>query len=162
MSILGRPKVDLATRFWCKVDKSGECWLWCGALSVNGYGMIWVKTGDASHKVHRLSWEMAYGEIPEGMLVCHRCDVRRCVRPEHLFLGTHQENSTDMVSKGRSIASSVGEEHHLHKLTIQDVKDIRAWYAKGDVTYAEIAAHYGVRQPTIGSIVRGEAWKHVG
>lgn len=89
-------------RFWARVDKSGECWVWTGAALPAGYGR-WK----GAHRLvyaHRFSWELANGPIPDGMLVCHRCDNPPCVRPDHLFLGTPTDNIRDMNAKGRGRA----------------------------------------------------------
>jgi hypothetical protein len=92
------------TRFWRKVHKTKDsvngCWLWRGHAS-KGYGLFAEDGLKARKRVHRFSWELHFGEIPTGMLVCHKCDVPRCVRPDHLFLGTHKDNHDDMVRKGR-------------------------------------------------------------
>jgi hypothetical protein len=104
VSSLMKISVSLVTRFWLKVDRRGdnECWLWTASTTGNGYGQFSPtchppKTGYA----HRFSYELHYGPIPAGMLVCHTCDNPRCVNPKHLFLGTHQDNATDMKQKGR-------------------------------------------------------------
>lgn len=90
----------LPDRFWRYVDKSNKCWLWTGAT--NGrYGKISRGPGLGLVGAHRASWEIHVGPIPPGMQVLHRCDVTNCVRPDHLFLGTNQDNTNDKVAKGR-------------------------------------------------------------
>lgn len=87
-------------RFWKYVDKSGDCWIWTGARYPAGYGAFGPK-GTGAMGAHRYSWMLAHGEIPDGLSVLHKCDVRCCVNPAHLFLGTQKDNIADMVAKGR-------------------------------------------------------------
>lgn len=92
------PRKPAADRFWAKVAKGDDCWLWTGAVAGypgNDYGAF------NKGKAHRFSWELHRGPIPAGLFVLHKCDVTRCVRPDHLFLGTQKDNMQDMVAKGR-------------------------------------------------------------
>ncbi len=95
---------SLADRLWARVDRSGEgCWLWQGCTHAKGYGILRDDRGRAGRAVraHRVAYELTYGPIPDGLLVCHRCDNPRCCRPDHLFLGSPLVNSTDMRVKNR-------------------------------------------------------------
>jgi len=89
-------------RFWRQVQKDVDgCWLWTGR-PVQGYGRFRPSSRGTKIGAHRYSWELHVGPIPDGLDVCHRCDVPLCIRPDHLFLGTHADNMADMVAKGRS------------------------------------------------------------
>ena len=93
-----------AERFWAKVDRSGECWLWTGPQVGRGYGK--TSFNGKTQRAHRVSWELTYGPIPAGVFVCHKCDNPLCVRPEHLFLGTPLDNVRDMCAKKRQVSGS--------------------------------------------------------
>lgn len=86
-------------RLLVKTTEVGECLIWTGSVKPVGYGQI--RHGAKTLYTHRVSWELHFGPVPEGMCVLHHCDVRRCVRPEHLFLGTKADNTADMMAKGR-------------------------------------------------------------
>lgn len=86
--------------FWNKVNKTDSCWEWTAAKS-NGYGVCAI-SNTKIEKAHRFSWMIAFGKIPDGLFVCHKCDNRGCVRPEHLFVGTNHDNVKDMISKKRN------------------------------------------------------------
>src|SRR5439155_563058 len=108
----GRAK-SLEERFWSKVDKTSTCWLWKGAKDSSGYG--WV--GNGQHKTittHRLIWELTFGSIPKGLWVLHTCDVRNCVNPAHLWLGTNTDNQRDASRKGRLRGRA-----HYHKVVVR-------------------------------------------
>lgn len=135
------------------VDPSG-CWLWTAAKFKSGYGTI----RDENRKgltASRASWLIHRGEIPAGMYVCHRCDVRSCVNPDHLFLATNNENMQDMVAKGRQ---AQGERSGRHKLTAEHVTQARADHSAGQSGSA-LARKLGVSTSVMSRILRGLAWR---
>lgn len=151
----------LEERFWAKVDKSGNCWLWQGGRNRQGYGHI-----GGMMLAHRYSYFLAHGPIPAGVEVCHDCpggDNPLCVNPAHLWLGTHAENMEDMVRKGRASTdhNPIGERHSNAVLTENQVRDIRARRANGE-RQIDLAAEYGVGETTIWNLVNRRTWKHVG
>ena len=135
-----------------EVDPATGCWNWTHDFHQMGYGV--VNHGRARERAHRASYREFVGEIPSGMLVCHRCDNRRCMNPEHLFLGTHKDNTRDMVKKDRHMA---GERHHNAKLTAEQVADLRA----DQRSYRAIAMDLGISPLTVGQIKRRESWRHI-
>lgn len=126
------------------------CRLWQGYLGGGGYGKY------RKRMLHRWVWELAYGPIPPGMYICHRCDQPLCYRLDHLFLGTPAENTRDMVTKGRKV-SHVGESNPRARLTEADVREIRA----SPLGRRDLAERYGVSQATIGMIRTRRNWAHV-
>lgn len=143
-------------RFWSKIDQTDSCWNWTGTLNNRGYGQFFVDRRQVL--AHRFSYEYHIGPIPTGVFCLHRCDNRRCVNPEHLFLGDVKDNYDDMIRKGRG---AVGSRHPLAKLTEKDVRDIRARFATGNDLIKDIATDYEVSPSLVGMIVRGKKWKHV-
>lgn len=142
-------------RFWSKVLKTDGCWLWQASINVvSGYGQFSYQ--GRPHAAHRIAWLLEYGEMPE-LLVLHECDVRACVRPSHLFLGTHVDNMRDMAKKGRygTIRPHVvGEQHGNAKLTWEIVRAAR----QGGLSGAEFARLHDIDQSHACRILRNEAW----
>lgn len=136
------------------------CWEWTASLNNKGYGQFQL-THTKLILAHRFSFELVYGPIPSGKLVCHHCDNRRCVNPEHLFLGTYKENTQDMKHKGRESNPPVhfGNKDRA-KLVPVDIVQIRQRYFTGD-TQPGIALDYNVSQACIGRIVRYETWRDI-
>ena len=136
----------------------GACVIWTGYCNAarGGYGI----TGRRK-RAHRVAWEKAFGEIPDGLHVLHRCDNPPCVNPEHLFLGTHADNMRDMCDKGRRKGGApTGEKNQLSKLRAADVIEMRNLSARG-VRDATLARLYGVVQSTVYSILTNRTWRHV-
>jgi len=145
-------------RFWSKVDKDGPngCWEWVSFIHL-GYGQFWLN--GRSQKTHRVSWVMHNGDIPKGLMVCHHCDNRKCVNPEHLFIGTAADNAADMVAKGRAYRP-MGEKHGMAILNEEKVKEIKMWLAIGCLQ-RHISTAYGICESTINHINTGRQWGHV-
>jgi hypothetical protein len=144
-----------AERFWSKVDKSGECWIWKAAKGKDGYGLFNNKTG--AHRVlraHRVAYELAVGPIPNGLFVCHQCDNRLCVNPGHLFLGTPGDNTHDGVAKGRL---NQGDQNPNAKLTSAEVIEIHDRCQNGE-SQRHLANKFQVSRPTICDIICGRTW----
>lgn len=146
-----------ADRFWRHVEKTDGCWMWRGCLGQNGYGHV-KGVGDKIRSTHRVAWELARGPIPVGMHVCHRCDVRACVNPDHLFLGTARDNARDMARKGRC-KEQRGERNTHAKLTTEDVIAIRNM--ANTTTCRSIGARFGISDSHASGIIRRKWWKHV-
>lgn len=147
--------------FWNKVKKTATCWLWTGALEGKGYGHCRLSDG-IDRRSHHVAWELRHGtRVPKGMELMHLCDVRNCVNPEHLKIGTHAENMADCKSKLRH-AHGVRSRHA--KLTEDQVRYIRANYRKTGPSSgngSKIARELGVTPGMVHKIGRGESWKHV-
>lgn len=157
---------DLETRFFAKVKKTDGCWLWTGYRLKNDDGKTYGRLAVNGHLMlaHRCSWQMANGEIPQGLLVLHSCDNQQCVRPDHLFLGTQLDNVRDMHRKGRD-RKACGIDHHESKLTDAQVQEIRRRYVRRAVGVRgngkALAAEFCVSHVLIYKIVKNQQWKHV-
>jgi hypothetical protein len=138
---------------WIPEPMSG-CWLWTAQAMPNGYGKIGTGThGDNPLLAHRAAWMLYRGAIPAGLQVCHRCDNRACVNPDHLFLGTQADNLRDMVAKGRHSTPCA-------KLKPRDVQEIRQWHRAG-YGYIRIGRAYGVSHSVVGDVIRGTSWQDI-
>lgn len=154
-------------RFWPKVAVMGmdECWLWQASFRTDGYGVFGYQRG---HLVaaHRFAYVLTHGEIPDGLWVLHRCDVKACVNPAHLFLGTVQDNADDMVAKrrhwahiGKEVALK-GEANGNARLSEDQVREIRSRHAAGESALS-LTRDFPVSHPMIRNIVHRRNWKHV-
>jgi len=158
--------MPLEDRFWKKVMKTETCWLWTACLDLDGYGLISSGGHDGINlKAHRVSYLINIGPIPEGLSILHRCDVRCCVNPHHLFSGTQSENLLDMFAKGRArgkqLGGMPGEENGRAKLTIANIKDIRELLEKKHFLIKEIAASFGVSATQISRICHNKQWRSI-
>ena len=169
-AIHGRVLVVLSestvARFWTKVDvrEPDECWPWTAAVRSTRcqYGVL--KVDGRVRLAHRLSYEIANGPMPDGVLVCHSCDVPLCVNPAHLFAGSYRDNAVDALQKGRmtpvQTRHQAGVENLNARLTEDVVRAIRADRA-GGMNLVPLAAKYGVGYSTVRDVVAGRTWTHV-
>lgn len=150
------------SRFWSSVAKSPEgCWLWTAGKISSGYGAFWIK----NHLIlaHRFSYFLTNGSIGK-LFVCHRCDVKLCVKPDHLFAGTHSDNMTDMSRKGRHYMHArrnehLGENANAAKLTDEQADEVRFRYSMGGVSQRALAAEYGINQRAIWEIIHEHSYQ---
>lgn len=170
-----------ASKFWSRVDKQDGCWEWQGYIRKNGYGAFNPVGSTSPILSHRLAYMLSIGPIPDGLVICHHCDNRRCCRPDHLFVGTRAENNHDMQRKGRcasgdnnglrrhpernpmflypeKAAMMRGENNGNSKLSWPQVEAIRKQFSEGRTKIA-IAREFSVSHRTVRSIIGGETWK---
>lgn len=143
------------------------CWIWIGATGgPDRYGMM--RAGDHNEQAHRISWELYRGAIPNGLCVCHRCDVGLCVNPDHLFLATQKENVADMLSKGRKIIGLSGQ-HGNHakgewngqaKITYAEAKEMQTRYDAGERNIAALSRAFDMSESQTRRIVWRQSWRH--
>ena len=161
----------IVNRFWEKVIKTKSCWVWSGYVddAPNGYGGVFLK--GKRYAAHRISWEIHYGPIKNGLCVCHKCDNPPCTNPLHLFLATNKENQKDCFLKGRRASglnngkytrpdrTPRGEKHGKAKLTEKDIKEIRRLGSK--MSQTALGHKFNTSQVNIGSILNNKTWKHI-
>lgn len=146
---------EFEDRFWQRVNKIGDCWLWTGGLNFKGYGNFSARrNGQMFWKAHRYSWALHNEKIPKDMMVLHSCDNPWCVNPEHLSLGTSDDNIRQRNERGRT---AHGRNTRHVKLQPEDVIHIRI----SDKTHSELAREYDVNPSTIAMARTGQKWKHL-
>jgi hypothetical protein len=150
--------MDIHQRFAKYVDDSGECWLWIGSKIKSKWAYGQLKVNGKNQSAHRVSYQLYKGQIPEGLVVRHTCNNPCCVNPEHLELGTQQENMDDMVNANRQ---ALGSRNGRSKIKEEDVPDIRRRLALGE-TYYSIGKLYGVTHTPIKQIKEGKSFSYVG
>jgi hypothetical protein len=152
--------VDERITKYTQPEPNSGCWLWTGACGSSGYPQLTVKDGGAdrpvSLRVHRFVCEQAHGEA-RGRSALHKCDVKLCVNPQHLYFGTQKENVQDAYARGR-MPNKSGENSKLNKLTWADVAEIRA----SDASNSQLAARYGVARSRISDIRTLKSWRQHG
>lgn len=157
-------EIPIEKRFWDKVLVKGrdECWVWTASKFQSGYG--YFRFQGKSRHASRVSWILKTNKEPEkGVFVCHKCDNRACVNPDHLFLGTAKDNMKDCVGKGRNFFQTnpfKGMRHANSKLTDQQVLGIRALIKEGN-TLASVAGKFNVTRACVEDIHRRKSWKHI-
>lgn len=154
------PRKTLEQRIESRIISRKDCWI--TDLASKQYPTIRVNGN--KKLLSRVMYEICNGEIPEGMLVCHKCDNPGCVNPSHLFLGTQQDNMTDMVSKGRSNKTKGfkrGSENSQSKLTEEQVIEIKSLLAEGNLSQPKIANLFCISRSTVQAIKESKVWRHI-
>lgn len=163
-------RADYLSYFLPLVDKTETCWLWIGSIAPNGYGSCRQYRGFRTP--HRVAWALWRGDIPHGMYVCHKCDVRVCVNPDHLFIGTPADNNHDMAAKGRlrwatwhqaltQYPDRRGEKCATARLSASDVLEIRARYDGRISSFKVLAEEFGISPSYVQKIIYRKRWTHI-
>lgn len=140
-----------------KKNENG-CWEWTGNLYPNGYAKMGITINGSRLLGHRASWIIHNGAIPSDKLILHRCDIRQCVAPEHLFLGSQSENSRDMHAKRRGM---LGDTHVNSKINAIQAREIKILLRDKQLSHGQIAEKYNVSRANISQINLGKNWKHI-
>jgi len=141
------------SRFFDKVNFTSTCWLWIGGKSSFGHGRF--RVGEKLYSPHRLAYEFFYESIPENKHICHHCDNPSCVRPDHLFLGSHAQNMADMVSKNRHAHGSKSGGAKLCELDVWLIRQLR------HIKNREVARFFSISESIVSQIHSRQIWKHV-
>lgn len=153
------------TKFFKRINKSDSCWFWVGAIDTspsNHYGLFSIKEG-CRVRAHRFSYLIHKGNIPDGQVVRHTCDVQHCVNPDHLILGSQRENVLDAKERGRLLTgSSNSSKKKNNKLTKELVLEIRLRYSAEKKSHQKLADEYGVTRSVMSHVLRGDIWSWVG
>lgn len=146
-------------RFWMYVDKKdfNSCWEWLGWSNGSGYGMFRMD-GRKAVQAHRYSYKLHFGEIPDKKYVCHHCDNRKCVNPNHLFVGTMFDNIADRDKKGRQAKGNDFPNTVLNEFL---VREIRYLHSLGNISNRKLAKKFNVSAGTIQAVLEHRTWKHV-
>jgi hypothetical protein len=157
MTVRGRAPIE--ERFWRNVNKSDGCWLY-GIGAFSGYRSLALGAKSAGTiGVHKYSYELHHGPVPDGMVVMHKCDNPRCVNPDHLEVGSYEDNTQDMYGKGRAKPAIVqGRNNGKSKLTEADVRYIRANPERG---HKDLADELGVSPNAVRGVRIGRTWNHI-
>lgn len=165
-------QISIKDKLLSNINKSRSgCWEWTKSLYRDGYGRIYNPDTKKSERAHRISYTVFVGSIPEKLMVCHKCDNPKCINPDHLFLGTNQENIQDSVRKGRwnhgkrfkkgeSNENNRGTKHHCSKLTEDDVRFIRKNYKPRDSEFGQkaLAKMFNIDKSVISRIINRKVW----
>lgn len=146
-------RLTLSERFWSKVSKTDGCWNWTATRSKSGTGYGQISVNDRLTAAHRVSWELHFGPVPDGLFVLHRCDNKACVNPAHLFLGNNSDNLIDAARK-----SSLGRNQRLSPASVEQIRRLR----REGMTSREIASMFGITEGHARKVAVGStAWAHV-
>lgn len=135
-------------------EPNSGCLLWLGHSNQEGYGLLWAR--DTTVLAHRLSWELANGPIPEGLLCLHKCDVPSCINPAHLFLGSNKDNMADRRRKGR-YRNKRGTDHPLRKLSEDQAREIKFSLGRA----SDLSKRFNIDRSIVWRIRTGKLWSHL-